>query len=329
MLLLTPTLKGGWIGNMKTLAEFDSMLPDEDACKRFLVSLRWPDGVRCPRCDNDRVIALKARPFHWVCKSGKSSVDADGKSVACKKNGGYRFSVIAHTIFQDTKIPLKTWFKVAYLMLTAKKGISALQVHRVIFGEDSTHDYRTSWFMCMRLRAAMAGDVIPPLGDDGKTVEVDETYIGGKNRFKHFNKRSGARGPHLTGKMAVIGAIARKGSVICQAIEEFGFETFDKFVEQAVSKRVVLLATDEHHGYRHLKKRGYQHQTVNHGKHTYVTGAVHTQTIESFWSLLKRGILGSYHHVTADYLPLYLNEFSFRFNNRENPKMFEALLQTV
>lgn len=308
---------------MKTLDEFDGLLPNEEACKRLLTDLRWPHGVICPRCQNTRVYELKARPFHWVCKSGKQTRDEDGKPVTCAKNGGYRFSVITRTIFQDTKIPLKTWFRVAYLMLTAKKGISALQVHRVIFGEDSTHDYRTSWFMCMRLRAAMRGDVLPLEGE----VEVDETYIGGRDKNRHWDKRVGISGG--SAKAGVIGAISRKGNVVCKALEEEGFDTFENFVRQTVSTKVKLVATDEHPNYRHLRQFGYPHEKVVHSKKQYVVGSTHTQTIESFWSLIKRGIIGNYHHVSRDYLPLYLNEFSFRFNNRKNPEMFEALLQTV
>ena len=203
---------------MKTLAEFDALLPDEDACKRMLVEMRWPHGVICPRCKSTRVFELKSRPFHWVCKSGKQSTNEDGNRVVCAKNGGYRFSVITGTIFQDTKKPLKLWFKIAYLMLTAKKGISALQVHRVIFGETSGHDYRTSWYICMRLRSAMAGEIVPPLGEDGSETEADETWIGGKEKNKHWadkdmNKfKLGRRGG--SGKIAVIGAIARKGNVV-------------------------------------------------------------------------------------------------------------------
>ena len=144
---------------MKTLKAFEADFPNEDACKKLLAECRWPDGPACPRCGNTKIITLKSKPHHWVCKSGKVTTDTKGQQVTCAKNGGYRFSVITKTIFQDTKIPLDTWFRVAYLMLTSKKGISALQIHRTVFGEDSGSDYRTSWFMCMRLRCAMRGGI--------------------------------------------------------------------------------------------------------------------------------------------------------------------------
>ena len=156
---------------MKTLAEFDALLPDEEACRKALMAQRWSDGkVKCPRCGNEKVWALKARPLLSLGLQERPSRQPTSRlanSLTCRKNGGYRFSSITATIFENTKIPLKTWFTIAYLMLTAKKGISALQLHRVIFGEDSTHAYRTTWYVAMRLRAAMRGDVIPPLGEDG------------------------------------------------------------------------------------------------------------------------------------------------------------------
>jgi transposase-like protein len=308
---------------MKTLKAFEAEFPNEDACKTLLAECRWPDGPVCPRCGNTRVITLKAKPFHWVCKSGKVTNDTKGNQVTCAKNGGYRFSVITKTIFQDTKIPLDIWFRVAYLMLTSKKGISALQIHRTIFGEDSGSDYRTSWFMCMRLRCAMRGGIDQLEG----IVEVDETYIGGKDKNRHWNKKVGI--PGGSSKATVIGAISRKGNVIARAVDEMGFTTMADFVAEAVSTKAKLVVTDEHRGYRHLRGHGFFHKTVNHSKHQYVTGSVHTQTIESFWSLLKRGIMGSFHHVTREYLPLYVNEFAFRFNGRNDPEMFRKLLQTV
>lgn len=311
---------------MQTMDAFDRQFPTDDACKEYLVSKRWPDGVRCPRCGaRERVYALKARPFHWACKN-----------TDCGGRNGYRFSVLTATIFQDTKVPLKIWFKVGYLMLTAKKGISALQVHRVIFGEDSGSDWRTSWYICHRWRAAMRGDAFPLDG----VVEVDESYIGGKDRNRHKGKKSAdVRGRKQRSeyrrpgesvgylKTGVIGAIARKGNVVAAVIGGMDAPTKQEFVRRTVSGKVKLLVTDKDHSYRYVR-HGMPHEAVDHAKGEYVRGQVHTNTIESFWSLLKRGVMGSFHNVSKDYLPLYLNEFSFRFNHRKDPDAFGALVAT-
>jgi transposase-like protein len=309
---------------MQTIVEFDKAFADETACRQFLQDMRWPNGVTCPRCGNTKVWALKAKPFYWVCKSGIQTTNEDGEPVVCAKNGGYRFSVISHTIFQDTKIPLTRWFKVAYLILTAKKGMSALQVHRIMFGEDSGSDYRTSWYMVMRLRCAMKSDVLPLDG----IVEVDETFIGGKAHNMHASERKRAALTGTKGKIAVIGAISRKGMIVAKVIENTDTKTLDDFVHETVSKNVKLIATDEHSGYR-LLGRDMNHRVVRHSAGEYVVGTTHTNTIEGFWSLFKRGIIGSYHKVSKQYLPLYVNEFAWRFNNRKNPAMFADLLQTV
>ncbi|MBA3967316.1 MAG: IS1595 family transposase [Nitrospirales bacterium] len=299
---------------MKTLDAFDKQYPTEDSCKAFLTAARWPKGVSCPRCNGtQKIYHLKSRPFHWVCKH-----------EGCGGRNGYRFSILTYTIFQDTKIPLKIWFKIGYLMLTAKKGVSALQLHRVIFGEDSGSDYHTTWYICMRWRAAMHGEVLQLTGE----VEVDETFVGGKEKNKHKRKRIGPHTTGFTGKVAVIGAIARKGMVVAKVIENTNTDTLNAFVRQTVSEHVSLVATDEHSGYRNLKKQGYPHETVSHSKGEYVRGLVHTANLDSFWSLFKRGIMGSFHHVSKEYLPLYLNEFSFRHNNRKNPEVFLDLLTT-
>src|SRR5713226_5278688 len=139
-----------------TLDAFDARFPTEKSCKEFLRDQRWPDGVKCPKCGtNTKLCKLNTRPFHWLCK-------------IC---GNYRFSVISGTIFENTKKPLKLWFRVAYFMLVSKKGMSALQIHRTIFGEDSTNDYHTTWYMCTRLRAAMRSK---EWGQLMGVVEIDE-----------------------------------------------------------------------------------------------------------------------------------------------------------
>jgi transposase-like protein len=222
-------------------------------------------------------------------------------------------------VFENTNIKLQEWFKVIFLMFHSKKGMSALQIHRML----GTGSYETAWFMCHRIRAAMRGDAFPLTGE----VEIDEAYLGGKQKNRHASVRakySGGGAAH-TGKMTVIGAIARKGNVVCKAIEDSSADTLSLFVEEAVSDKVSLIATDEYSGYRDLK-HFYPHETVNHKGREYVRGNVHTNNIESFWSLLKRGIIGNYHHVSKDYLPLYLNEFSFRFNNRKNPDIFDLII---
>jgi transposase-like protein len=292
-----------------TLAQTMAKFSTEDECKAYIRDLRWPDGIiKCPRCKDAHVHPVGKKPWHWQCRH-------------CNKNG-YRFSILTGTIFENTKYPLVTWFQVAYLMCQSKKGMSALQIHRQI----GSGSYETAWYMCTRIRAAMKNHTFEKLMGE---VEADETWLGGKDRFKHFNKRSHSAGPYASNKTMVIGAISRKGNVVAQMVEDAGFDTLENFVKETVSNKVTLMATDEHAGYRHLGAHGYAHKTVSHNERQYVVGAIHTQTIEGFWSLLKRGIVGTYHKVSRNYLPLYLNEFTFRYNHRENPDIFRALLSRV
>ena len=153
-------------------------------------------------------------------------------------------------------------------------------------------------------------------------VEVDETYIGGLDKNRHANKKKHRRG--AWDKTPVIGAISRKGNVICKMIEHADMPTMHRFVNEVVNKDgVSLVATDEHSGYQYLERwQGLPHQTVNHRQGEYVRGIVHTNNMENFWSLLKRGIIGTYHNVSKKYLPLYLNEFQWRFNHRKDPDIF-------
>jgi transposase-like protein len=288
-----------------TLNGFDRLFPNEVACREYLFDHRWPDDVKCPRCHESKSVYKIGQPWKWECCN-----------PACISGHAYRFSLIAGTIYENTKYPLLTWFKVLYLMLVSKKGISAMQVHRMI----GSGSYKTAFYMCHRLRASLQD---PEFRQLMGVVEVDETYIGGKFANRHMKDRfTGQRG--TAGKIPVIGAIARKGNIVCQVIANTDTPTLDQFVRKTVSRNVELVATDEHSGYRLLSEGpdGMPHFFVRHTSGEYVRGLVHTNSIEGFWSLLKRGIIGTYHNVSKKYLPLYLNEFTFRFNNRNNPDIF-------
>ncbi len=290
----------------------------------LLVEMRWPDGVRCPRCGNDKVFKITKRNWTWVCKSGKESVNEDtGLVSVCHKKNGYRFSALVGTVFENTNYPLPIWFEVIYLICQSKKGMSALQVQRMLKEDGRPTAYKTAFYICHRVRAMLGNDEAQLTGE----VEVDETFLGGKQKNRHAKVRAKYHGGGAanTGKLTVIGAIARKGNVVCQMIEDTSADTLSTFVEKAVADKVSLIATDESGGYRDLK-HFYPHQTVDHKAGEYVRGTVHTNNIENFWSLLKRGVIGTYHNVSKKYLPLYLNEFAWRFNNRKNPDIFKSAI---
>jgi hypothetical protein len=283
-----------------TEREFETRFPigDDDACSAYLKARRWPNGVHCPRCGNPAVYDLHARKWHWQCTQ-----------CAPGGNTGYRFSVIAGTIFENTNKPLRDWFKVTHLMLTSKKGISALQIQRQMgFGS-----YKTAHGMCHKIRTAL----MQPETKLGGIVEMDETYIGGKDTNRHWDKKKG----YFGGKTPVIGAVSRKGNVIARVIERINSQSVIEFVNEAISNKVSLLATDQASVYSDYLSK-FPHGAVDHSRRQYVVGAVHTNTIEGFWSIFKRGVIGTFHKMSAKYLPLYVAEFQFRYNNRFNPDMF-------
>ena len=290
-----------------TAAQFEKLFPDEPACCAYLVARRWPDGVHCPRCGNpDLYDASSYKSFHWQCK-------------ACLP-GGYRFSVIAGTIFENTNKPLREWYRVIHLMLVSKKGMSALQLYRYMgFGS-----YKTAWLMCHKVRTALMQDI----GKLGGIVEVDETFVGGLAKNRHWDKRGGGGGTGGigSGKTPVVGAVSRKGNVVARVIANVTSDTLTAFVREAVSHKVSLLCTDQWAGYNPLDK-DYPHATIDHARGQYVIGAIHTQTIEGFWSIFKRGVVGTFHKMSRKYMPLYVAEFQFRYNNRENADIFGTAIK--
>jgi IS1 family transposase len=248
-----------------TAAQFEKLFPDETACCAYLVARRWPEGVCCPRCGNpDLYDASSYKSFHWQCR-------------ACAPDG-YRFSVIAGTIFENTNKPLRDWYRVIHLMLVSKKGMSALQLYRYMgFGS-----YKTAWLMCHKVRTALMEDI----DKLGGIVEVDETFVGGLAKNRHWDKRGGGGGTGGigSGKTPIVGAVSRKGNVVARVVANVNSATLTAFVREAVSHKVSLLCTDAYPGYNTLDK-DYPHATVDHARGQYVIGAIHTQTIEGFWSI--------------------------------------------
>jgi transposase-like protein len=278
---------------VKLVEEFSS----GDKAREELEKLRWPDGVVCPRCEGKNVSAIKDRKQY--------------RCLACE----YQFSVTCGTIFNDSHLPIWKWFLAVYLMTESKKGMSACQIQRTL----ALGSYRTAWFLCHRIRAAMKEVNPEPLKG---TVEVDETYVGGKRR--HVGR--GYRG----NKVAVIGALERKGPVRMQTLKWVDKQKLHEFIHKTTAPDTEKIYTDEHPGYRGIQDEDTKHGTVNHSKEEWVHGDIHTNGIESVWSLLKRSIVGAYHKVSVKHLDAYLDELEHRFNNRENKFLFrDTLLKLV
>ena len=292
-----------------TAAQFDKLFPDEEHCCAYLIVRRWPEGVACPRCGNPKVYAL-ASGHHWQC-------------TQCAPGGstGYRFSHLTGTIFENTNKPLKDWFRVIHLMLVSKKGMSALQINRYMgFGS-----YETAWLMCHKIRVALTEDI----GKLGGIVEVDETLVGGKAENRHKDKPDGGKGggTGVGDKAIVVGAVRRKGNVVARVIQNVQSATLTAFVQEAVSNKVSLLCTDAWSGYRKLAEKGIDMAslTIDVGNTSWARST--RKPIEGFWSILKRGVVGTYHKVSKKYFHLYVAEFQFQYNNRENADIFGTAIK--
>lgn len=276
---------------------------DEDRCRVYLEKLRWPKGVTCLRCQSEKISRIKKRhQFH--CD-------------ACQ----YQFSVKSGSIFHDSHLPLTKWFCAIFLLSESKKGMSALQLKRTL-----KVAYKTAWYLCHRIREAVKDADCEMLNG---VVECDETWIGGKGKNMHesVKRRKGIRrGSQMMGKTMVMGAIQRRGGVRLQVGNRPSKEELQTFIREKIANETMAIMTDENKSYRGIADHNTRHETVDHFKKEYVRGDVHTNTLENVWSLFKRSIIGSYHQVSVKHLDRYLDEFEFRFNNRENSFLFRDTL---
>lgn len=274
----------------------------EDKCHAYLEDLRWPDGVRCPRCESDKISRIaKRRQF-----------DCD----ACR----YQFSVRVGTIFHDSKLPLWKWFLAVYMMGESKKGISANQLSRML-----AVSYKTAWYLCHRIRATMkdeSGDMLRGI------IEADETYVGGK--LSGFENRQESARHRRDNKTVVLGAVERGGRVRLRVAPDASSESIKGFLTDVVAGDAEAIYTDSHRSYRGIGDHDTRHEYVDHSADEWVRGQIHTNTVESVWSLFDRSVIGAYHKLSVKHLPAYLDEAAFRWNNRGNTFLFrDTILRLV
>lgn len=268
----------------------------DDRCHDYLVSLRWPDGPACPHCQSKKCYRIKARR-QFICDD-------------CNR----QFSVTAGTIFNDSHLPLSKWFMAVYLMCEAKKSVSANQLKRTL-----GVSYKTAWYLCHRIRAAMANGNGHKLTGE---VEIDETYIGPRNVPGKHGRGAGKKVP-------VIGMVERGGEVRWSPVKNVSRETILQLVREHISPQAVALYSDRFPAYKKVARHfPVPHKMVNHSRE-WVVGKVHTNTVESAWSLLKRAIIGAHHTVSKKHLPRYMEEVAWRFNNRKNPRLFQLTLKRL
>jgi transposase-like protein len=271
---------------------------DEKAAYAWLEGVVWPNGPICPHCGcTGRITVVR----------GKTARTGLKRCGDCKK----QFTVTVGTVFERSHVALNLWLQAAHLLCSSKKGMSAHQIHRIL-----GVTYKTAWFMCHRLREAMREGHFPAqLGGDGRAVEADETFVGGKEKNKHADKRQNA-GRGAVGKEAVVSLVERGGKVRSHHVPDVKAATLRPILESQIAADSMLM-TDEAAQYRTIGGAFRYHFSVEHGIGEYVRGGAHTNTIEGYFSIFKRGITGTYHHVSQRHLKRYLAEFDFRYNERE------------
>ncbi len=279
----------------KSLHDIDKSFRNEKACYDYLLKSRWPSEIGCPACGS-------VDPYHLK----------DKKTFKCRECDKF-FNALTGTIFENTKLPLIKWFKAIYMVTSHKKGISSIQL-----GKDLGFTQKTGWFVLGRIRELVQEKA--PIMLEG-TVEVDESYFGGKDSNKHQSYRAKkARNTHtgrsLNSKTVVLGAVERKGKVVTRISPSVKSKPIQDFISTHIAKGSNMVS-DDFNVYRTLSKKGYNHEYVNHSAREYVRGFAHTNTIEGYWSIMKRGVYGIYHQVSPKHLHRYCNEFAFRYNTRE------------
>ena len=288
-----------------TTRDFDQDFPTGDVCLEFLFRQRWPDGVYCPKCN-------RITPHYRI---------ADRPCYSCQHCGSHVYPM-AGTIFGGTRFShLRLWFKAVAYMAVTRCGISSRQLSR-----DLGVGVKTGWRMFHQIQKVLAEDEGVLEGD----VEIDETYIGGKFQNMHRAKREQIVGRGVTGKTPVFGMVERKGRVRAKVVDRTDAKTLIPEIWASVDEDAVII-TDGMASYRDLGRLGYQHDVVPHSEGIYVIGKdIHTNSVEGFWSQLKRSIDGSYYHVTTRHLQKYVDEYAFRYSHRNDEQnMFWTMMGRV
>lgn len=273
-------------GNINVF-DFLKLFPTEEACEKYIADARWPRGMFCPHCGNHRVYRLETQK-RWKCGS-------------CDK----QFTVRTGSVLAESKVPLQKWLMAVWIMTSHPKGVSSIQM-----GKTLGVTQKTAWFLAHRIREAFTQ------GKGGLftgVVEMDETYIGGKEKNKHESKKLKA-GRGAVGKTAVVGVKQRDGKLKSVVVKNTDKPTLHGIINRTIAPGATI-CTDEHRAYQGLLN--HKHMTVKHSVGQYVDGMASTNGIESFWALLKRGFMGVYHQMSPAHLYRYVNEYAFRHNNHE------------